>query len=172
MTEISDDQLRSFLKDEYAILQRLYEDFDQRSLTIKGWISFASVAAIALGLDTSKNPRGEIWLIVAIICCCIWYLEGRWKTFQYAFRNRIRTIEAFFRNDPDLLEKSIVPFQIYEAWFDGYNDRPIFTGEARRRGKPLSSRLATAMFQDFVFLPYLPIIGICGYLYLRQFSVP
>jgi hypothetical protein len=167
MSELSQDQLRAFLKDEYGILQRLYEDFDQRSLTIKGWISFASVAAIALGLDKSKSPGGEIWLIVAIVCGCIWYLEARWKTFQYAFRNRIRTIEAFFRNDPEITVRSIAPFQIYESWFDGYNDRPVFKREIGHRLKPLSARLAAAMFQDFVFLPYLPIIGICLYLYVR-----
>jgi hypothetical protein len=168
MSQLPDDQLRSLLKDEYQILQGQYEDYDRRSLTIKGWISFASVAAIALGFGSDKTgARGEIWLIVAIVALSIWYLEGRWKLFQYAFRDRIRTIEAIFRGDADLIDKNTRPFQIYHAWFKSYADQPIFPYEREFRPRPFLRRLAEAMLQDFVFLPYLPIIVICLYLYFR-----
>src|ERR1700761_1584350 len=110
---MSSEEKLQYLKDEYLKLQDQYEDYDRRSLTIKGWISAAAVAGMALGLDHAKNPHGEIWLVIAVIAACIWYLEGRWKMFQYGLRDRIRMIEAFFRDDPDILFKNPPPFQIY-----------------------------------------------------------
>jgi hypothetical protein len=159
---MNEEQRRDCLREEYQILQRQYEDFDQRSLTIKGWISAAAIAAIALGADKGRNPHGEIWLAIAAIAACVWYLEGRWKTFQYAMRNRIRIIEAYFRDDPDILIKNPAPFQIYHWWFRSYaNDEPIYEYEKQSRPKRYWIRLWVAMKQQFVFVPYAPIILVC-----------
>jgi hypothetical protein len=42
--EAGEQELRD-LKGEYILLQNLYEDFDRRSLAIKGWIAAGAVAA-------------------------------------------------------------------------------------------------------------------------------
>jgi hypothetical protein len=152
---MDDTQRAAFLKDEYLLLQNQYEDSDRRSLTIKGWISAAAVAGVALGLDKSKNPDGEIWIIVAVIAACIWYLEGRWKTFQYANRGRIELIERYFRDSGEMATVPPAPFQMYASWFETY------VSESRLR------RRFGAMRQDFVFLPYLPIIAICVFFYFK-----
>lgn len=90
-----EDSKRDDLKEEYKILQGQYEDFDRRSLQIKGWIAAAAVAGVALGLDPAKNQHGILWVVVAVIAASIWYIEGEWKVFQYALADRIRIIEAF-----------------------------------------------------------------------------
>lgn len=155
---------KGYLKDEYVLLQSLYEDYDRRSLTIKGWISAASVAGIAFGFGAKGDST--IWLVVALIALCIWYLEARWKLFQHALRDRIRMLEAAFRNEPDILVKDPPPFQIYYWWFRSHRyDRPIYAYEQEQRPRPFLWRLMITMGTDFVFLPYLPIIALCLYFY-------
>ena len=46
--KLPDDQRRGYLRDEYLFLQGQYEDYDKRSLTIKGWVSTGAIAALAL----------------------------------------------------------------------------------------------------------------------------
>ena len=48
-------QKLAFLKDEYMFPQSQYEDFDKRSLSIKGWVASGSVVALALGLNSSHK---------------------------------------------------------------------------------------------------------------------
>ena len=43
---LKDEDLRTALKDEYLLLQNQYEDFDRRSLTIKGWFGGGAAAAV------------------------------------------------------------------------------------------------------------------------------
>jgi hypothetical protein len=169
VNENSETQKLQFLRDEYQLLQNQYEDFDKRSLTIKGWIAAATIAAFALGLDESKHPPKEIWLVISAVVACVWYLEGQWKMFQYGLRDRIRILEAHFRNDPDILIKDPPPFQIYYWWFQSHrHDKPIYAYEESRRPRGYWSRLGTAMGQTFVFLPYFPIIVICMCFYFLR----
>src|SRR4051794_13163635 len=92
------DDLRKDYKDEYFKLQDQYEVFDQRSLQIKGWIASAAVAGVALGFDKAGR---KVWIVVAVIAACVWLLEAFWKMFQYGFRDRIRTLEGYFRGLKD-----------------------------------------------------------------------
>lgn len=163
-----EDRSLGFLKDEYILLQNMYEDFDRRSLQIKGWMTAATVAAFALGFDAGKNKDGTVWVVVAALALCIWYLEARWKMFQGALRDRIRILEAHFRNEPDIIEKNPFPFQIHNWWFRSSKyDLPIYPYEKTTRPRPLTWRVVRAMGQDFVCLPYLPIIAIALYAYFR-----
>ncbi|MCA9176527.1 MAG: hypothetical protein KDB14_18695 [Planctomycetales bacterium] len=162
-----DDQLR----DEYFKLQDQYEDYDRRALQIKGWIGAGSLAAFAIGLDPGNSAGGLIWLIIAIMCSCFWYLEAKWKLFQYALADRIRILEAHFRADPDVMVKDPEPFQIYSWWFRSYvKDEPIFLYEKERGYRPRSraQRLLGAARQSFVHLPYSLIIGLSIALYVFQ----
>lgn len=165
-SEISEDLRRSYLRDEYLFLQAQYEDYDKRSLTIKGWVSGGAATALALGFNASIKPAAVVPVIVAVIIAVVWFLEACWKVFQYALADRIRIIEAYFRNDPDILFKDPAPFQTYHWWFRSYSqDQPIYayerTGGFWSRPKPLSVRLLKAAFQTFVCLPYLPILVLC-----------
>ncbi|WP_447884678.1 hypothetical protein [Serratia fonticola] len=154
-----DDQ---FLKDEYLKLQDQYEDYDRRALTIKGWISAASVAGFALGIDSGKNINVSTLIAIALIALCFWYLESTWKLFQYAIRDRIRIIEAHFRKDERILFKNPLPLQIYHWWFKSYSqDLPIYHHESGYRPSSKRKRLLKAACQPFVHLPYSLIILIC-----------
>src|SRR5262245_29330539 len=164
MSELSDEQRRSFLKDEYLFLQAQYEDYDKRSLQIKGWISSGAAAGLALAFNvTNKAAVWALPIIVASIVVIIWYLEAHWKLFQYALADRIRVLEAYFRNDPEILAKNPDPFQIYHWWFRSYaRDEPIYKYEEAHRPRPQSQRLFAAAFQTFVCLPYLPLLVLCA----------
>ena len=148
---------RDLLKDEYFKLQDQYEEYDSRALQIKGWIGAGSVAGLAIGLDPASSDSGTIWIVISAISACFWYLEARWKLFQYALRGRIKLIEAYFRSGNDQLKDSNsepAPLQIYESWFENYR---------------ISLRaLFVAGGQSFVQLPYSLIILICFVLYLRD----
>lgn len=156
------EQRLVFLKDEYLKLQDYYEDYDRRSLTIKGWIAAGAAAGIAIGLDPEKNGGGMVWIFIALIAACFWYLETYWKTFQYALADRIRIIEAYFRNDKTSLFPDPDPLQIYAWWFRSFvKDEPIYEHERKFRPTSRSRRLFYAAFQPFVMLPYVLIIVIC-----------
>ena len=89
--------------------------------------------------------------------------------FQYALSDRIRIIEAYFRNDPEILVKEPFPFQIYHWWFLSYViDEPIFEYEKKSRPQSHYTRLWKAMKQRFVLIPYVPIILICLILVARS----
>lgn len=138
------EQLNQFLGSEYLELQSQYEDFDRRSLTIKGWISAGSIAAIAIGLDSQGDASSKIWPVIGAITICFWYLETKWRSFQYALRGRIKEIEAHFRNDKNAELNS--PFQIYNSWFKYHGNEMSFWKIA---------------LQSFVMLPYSLILIAC-----------
>ncbi len=101
--QLDEKEKRSFLKDEYLLLQNQYEDFDRRSLTIKGWIGSGAAASLALSFNSTSRYAFLVPIFVAVIAAVFWYLEASWKMFQYALSDRIRIIEAYFREDPDIL---------------------------------------------------------------------
>lgn len=100
------------LKEEYFHLQKVVEDFDSKSITIKAWSVTGSFVAISTGLKEEK----AIFLILigAIASLIFWIIEGHWKAFQYNYYFRIEEIERFFRN-PEIAA-GIIPLQITETW--------------------------------------------------------
>lgn len=158
-----------FLKEEYFKLQDQYEDYDRRALQIKGWIGAGSLAGVALGLDSETSANGLTWILIACISICFWYLESVWKLFQYALADRIRIIEAHFRNDQEILIKNPDPLQIYNWWFRTYqSDEPIYPYEEKFRPQTKKHRLLAAARQSFVHLPYSLIVIICILLFILQ----
>jgi hypothetical protein len=139
--ELSETDRRAFLKDEYLLLQNQYEDFDRRSLTIKGWVASGAAAALAISFSTNYRLSVLIPVFVTVIALVFWYLEAKWKLFQYALADRIRVIEAYFRDDTNKPEANPAPFQVYHYWYKSYaKDEPIFEYERTYRPKSLSAR--------------------------------
>lgn len=157
-----DDELRRLLKDEYLKLQDSYDSFDHRALTIKGWISAGSAAAIALSLDKTGEVRHGILLSLIVLSLTFWYLEARWKTFQWALRGRIRYIEQCFRSEGDGL-KGVHPLQIHSHWNRTDPPRPGAVIEGSRDQDKIR-RTLEALREDFVMLPYLVVIILCAVL--------
>jgi hypothetical protein len=114
---MDESESQSLLKDEYLLIQNQYEDYDRRALTIKGWIGGGATALLALSITTSSQLAFIIPIFVATIAIVFWYLETKWKMFQYAHRERLTLIEAYFRGEHQKLH----PFQIYTAWFPAYS---------------------------------------------------
>lgn len=81
-----EDWQRDYLKEEYFMLQDQYEGYDQRALQIKGWVGAGAIAGMAIGLDPNKSLDGLLWIVIALLSGCFWYLEAKWKVFQYAFK--------------------------------------------------------------------------------------
>jgi hypothetical protein len=164
---MSEEQRRGYLKDEYLFLQGQYEDYDRRSLTIKGWVTSGAVAALALAFNASYQKAFMIPAMVAVMICVIWYLEAYWKLFQYALADRIRITEAYFRNDQDIFFKNPQPFQIYHWWYKSFShDEPIFEYERKTRPRSARIRMLKAAFHWFVMLPYLPLLLFCAGIFL------
>jgi hypothetical protein len=93
-----------------------------------------------------------------------WWHEANWKVFQYGFRDRIRIIEAYFRQEPDRIDPSPpVPFQIYASWFRSFTrDEPILGWERAQKVRPrsLDARFWAAAWQPFVCGLYVTIVGL------------
>ena len=103
----------ALLKDEYLLLQKFYEDFDSRVVTIKGWSATIGMAALSGGFYQSHF----LWLFAAGASIIFWLIEALWKSFQYMYAPRITEIEQAFRDDAF---DSIFPLQIYTSWFDAF----------------------------------------------------
>jgi len=101
----------SMLKDEYLLLQKFYEDFDARIVTIKGWSATIGMAAIGGGFYQTHY----LWLFGAAVAVVFWLVEALWKSFQYMYAPRIELIEKAFASDDF---SDIAPLQIYSSWFE------------------------------------------------------
>jgi hypothetical protein len=108
---MTDEQRDLFLKEEYFQLQKSIEEFDGRALTIKAWsVTFSMVAIV--GAFAGRAPA--VLLVAAFGSCVFWLIECMWKTFQYAFYERINAIEDYFGGKGP----APVPLQIGRAWYE------------------------------------------------------
>ena len=73
---ISDEQRRKDLTQEYLFIQGQYEDYDKRSLTIKGWVSSGAVAALALAFNSSYGNAVVVPVIVAVVVAIVWWFRS------------------------------------------------------------------------------------------------
>lgn len=146
---MNEDQKDGFLKDEYILLQGFYEDFDRRALMIKGWSVTVAIAGLAVGFE--KNIPA-IWALAGVAALFFWVIDGKWRTYQYANRKRIKEIEAYFRGDS---EKSIKPLQAYERWWSGYEEQS----------------LCKVLYYPLVMLPHVLAIGLSAALLVTHYFV-
>ena len=107
---MNDEQLRAALQAEYLHLQKVIEDFDGRALTIKAWSITFSLVALVGAFASHASP---VFLVSSISALLFWFIEGSWKTFQYAYYDRSGDIEKYFRGE----KKISAPFQIGTSWF-------------------------------------------------------
>ena len=118
----------ALLKDEYLLLQKFYEDYDARVITIKGWSATVGMAAIGAGFYQSRF----LWLFAAGAAAVFWLLEALWKSFQYMYAARIEQIEAAFRDEKKLID--LAPFQVYTSWFEQYRAHGLQLGRTMALG--------------------------------------
>ncbi len=137
----------AYLKDEYLFLQKTYEDFDARAITMKGWS--ATIGLTAIGAGFYQSPF--LWPFAALASLVFWGLETTWKGFQYTYAPRITLLEkAFLKQAFD----DVAPFQIYTSWFDVVG----------RRG----FRFAQHMRLGVVMFPHIVIIVVGIALFLSE----
>ncbi len=97
------------LKSEYLHIQGVIESFDSRVLSIKTWSVTTGLTGIGAAFSTHSK---HVLLLATLSSLIFWYIEGRWKTFQYAYNYRARRIEDYFAGaEPDL-----IPMQIARDW--------------------------------------------------------
>src|ERR1043166_1080450 len=72
----------NLLKDEYVMLQNLYEDFDSKGLTIKGWSITVALATIGTAVLANRN---DLLLVAFVSAIMFWYLEAYWRGLAYFF---------------------------------------------------------------------------------------
>ncbi|HLO16961.1 MAG TPA: hypothetical protein VK206_19150 [Anaerolineales bacterium] len=111
------DKLADLLKDEYIMLQTLYEDMDSKGLTIKNWA--ITVALAIIGTSILRDNKNLLWLAFAA-SFVFWYLEAYWRGLSHFFAVRIQNIEAALRNGT--WEKEI-PLQVYSTWSKEYDKK-------------------------------------------------
>jgi hypothetical protein len=143
----------ALLKDEYLLLQRFYEDFDGRIVTIKGWSVTVGMVAIGGGFYQSRY----LWLFASAAALVFWFVESLWKSFQYMYGPRIEAIEAAFRKDEF---SNIVPLQIYSSWFKVFEKRGFGFWENVRIGIVAFPHAVILVAGAGLFLLY--VFGVIG----------
>ena len=143
---MDDKELREFLKSEYFQLQSVIEGFDKKALTVKAWSVTFSMAAVgsAFAVDSAA-----ILIVASGSAIIFWFLEGQWKSFQYAYYKRSRKIEDFFA----LKIKTLTPLQIGKSWYDHWREGGL-------------SRLYRIMCWPHVALPHVVVLFVGLVLYL------
>jgi len=99
---------------EYFHLQSVIEGFDAKSLTIKAW-SVSLAGAIAGSSAFTDNKM--VILYASVVSLMFWFIDGSWKTFQYANYRRIDHIEEFMGGK----KKEIDNLQIASSWMKSYH---------------------------------------------------
>lgn len=143
----------SYLRDEYLLLQRFYEDFDARVITIKGWSATIGLAAIGGGFYQSSF----LWLFAACASVVFWCVEAVWKSFQYMYAPRIDLLEEAFRTET--FEK-VTPFQIYTSWFQAFQQEGFRFFANMRLGIVMFPHVVTLIAGAGLFL--LESLGVIG----------
>ncbi len=149
---ITEEQKNSLLKDEYLKLQDIYESFDQRALTIKGWAITICLGGIAVGFEKSLD---SLWYFSGIAAVLFWWIEAKWKTFQYSNSLRIRQIEGYFRNDDD--KKDLKPLQIYNTWYKSYVEG-LHPHTNKMDNRSPRQKIVSNARLSLVYTPYIYII--------------
>ena len=112
---MKEDQIdMDLLQKEYFHLQSVIENFDSKSLTIKAWS--VSVAGAIAGSGMYLESKIVI-LFASIVSLMFWYIDGYWKTFQYANYRRLGHIESYLKTGA----KQIIPLQITRSWNASHN---------------------------------------------------
>lgn len=114
ITHMNPDKLADLLKDEYIMLQTLYEDMDSKGLTIKSWA--ITVALAIIGTSILNNEKNLLWLAFGT-SFVFWYLEAYWRGLSHFFAVRIKNIEAALRNNT---WENELPLQVYSTWSEEY----------------------------------------------------
>lgn len=107
-------KVADFLKDEYIMLQTLYEDMDTKGLTIKYWA--ITVALAIIGASIVMQNLNLLWLAAAA-SFVFWYLEAYWHGLSHFFAVRIQEIESAIQKGD--LEQEL-PLQVYSSWSREY----------------------------------------------------
>jgi hypothetical protein len=136
-SNMSDQERRSLLKDEYLHIQQIIEGFDARVITIKAWSVSTSLAGIGGAFAAHSAP---VLLMASISSLLFWSIEAVWKTFQYAHYKRSSEIEKFFAG----LEKNLTPMQIGAKWYQYWKEGG-------------TNRLLTILLWPHVALPHVVI---------------
>lgn len=124
-----------FVKEEYLHLQKVIENFDQKSLTIKSWSVTVSMAGIVSAF-TQRNPY--ILLLSAGASLLFWIIEGLWKSFQHAHYPRVQTIEQYYKAGRTTADFSAP--EITCSWINNWN-----------KGK---GKLLRLLWYPHIFLPH------------------
>jgi hypothetical protein len=145
LNHMNPDKLADLLKDEYIMLQTLYEDMDSKGLTIKSWA--ITVALAIIGTSILNHEKNLLWLAFGT-AFVFWYLEAYWRGLSHFFAVRIKNIEAALRNNT--WEKEL-PLQVYSTWSEEY-----------KKSKDQTLRY---MFKRASFLPHglIPILIVIIY---------
>ena len=140
------NKLADLLKDEYIMLQTLYEDMDSKGLTIKNWA--ITVALAIIGTSFLNDKKNLLWLAFAA-SFVFWYLEAYWRGLSHFFAVRIQDIERAIQKGT--WEKEL-PLQVYSTW--------------SREFEKTKDQTFRYMFKRASFLPHAVIPIFIGILYL------
>ena len=111
------NKVADLLKDEYIMLQTMYEDMDSKGLTIKNWAITVSAAIIGTSL---LNDKKELLWVAFAASFVFWYLEAYWRGLSHFFSVRIQEIETAIQNGT--WEKEL-PLQVYSSWTKEYHNK-------------------------------------------------
>lgn len=103
------------LEKEYFHLQSEIESFDEKSLTIKAWS--VSLAGVIAGSSSFSDNKLAI-LFAAFVSLMFWFIDGYWKTFQYANYHRVGYIEEYMRGE----RSDVQNLQLTKSWSTSYRN--------------------------------------------------
>lgn len=103
---------------EYELLYTTYENYNQQSLTLKGWSATVGLAAILAIYSEKIGKFGRTGIVAAAVSVIpFWITDAFWKSYQIAFLGRIESLEKI-TNCSAQTEHS---FGIVSVWRDAYS---------------------------------------------------
>ncbi|WP_130854970.1 hypothetical protein [Olivibacter jilunii] len=112
------------LKEEYLHLQKIVEEFDGKTITIKAWSVTGSLVAIGTGFSNNVHFGNALFLIGALSSFLFWIVEANWKAYQLSYYQRITRIETHFRGG-DYTSAFQISCTWAESWHNEFKKRRI-----------------------------------------------
>lgn len=141
-----DGALRQELIEEYKLLQNRWDDFDRRSISIRGWFAAGATAAIVLAYN---NWSAFAFFALMAASVNVWIMEAIWKSWQHGFGARLAEIEDCLSGRACAIQS----MQINIAWHRTY--RPLEDEGINPR------KVAREMIRFTLLVVYAPFGTVC-----------
>jgi uncharacterized membrane protein len=113
--------LEQLLWNEYELVYKVYEGYNEQLLTLKSWSVTIGIAALIAAYTKPVSSSGKMGVMLAALSAIpFWLTETFWKLFQRTSLDRLIEIEAC-QTGADVRDGACTVAQISTVWKNNFD---------------------------------------------------